>query len=247
MFDLTGRAALVTGAGRGVGFGIAAALLERGAQVWVNDLVTERAEVAAAQLGEGAHPVAFDVADEIAVDHAIRAMGHVDILVNNAGIPPTMRAVQFREMNRHEWNAYIDVNLYGILNCVKATVDGMCERGWGRVITISSGAGTHGQNIGVALYAAGKGAGISFMRHLAMECARKGVTANTLALGMMEREPSAQSDESSTVTAGLTRAIPVGRLGRPEDVGYACVYLASDEASWITGQTIALNGGSLTS
>lgn len=247
MFDLTGRAALVTGAGRGVGFGIAAALLERGAQVWVNDLVTERAEVAAAQLGEGAHPVAFDVADEIAVDHAIRAVGQVDILVNNAGIPPTMRAVQFREMNRHEWNAYIDVNLYGILNCVKATVDGMCERGWGRVITISSGAGTHGQNIGVALYAAGKGAGISFMRHLAMECARKGVTANTLALGMMEREPSAQSDESSTVTAGLTRAIPIGRLGRPEDVGYACVYLASDEASWITGQTIALNGGSLTS
>lgn len=247
MFDLTGRTALVTGAGRGVGFGIAAALLERGAQVWVNDLVTERAEVAAAQLGEGAHPVAFDVADEIAVDHAIRAVGQVDILVNNAGIPPTMRAVQFREMNRHEWNAYIDVNLYGILNCVKATVDGMCERGWGRVITISSGAGTHGQNIGVALYAAGKGAGISFMRHLAMECARKGVTANTLALGMMEREPSAQSDESSTVTAGLTRAIPVGRLGRPEDVGYACVYLASDEASWITGQTIALNGGSLTS
>jgi NAD(P)-dependent dehydrogenase (short-subunit alcohol dehydrogenase family) len=247
VFDLTGRAALVTGAGRGVGFGIAAALLERGAQVWVNDLVTERAEVAAAQLGEGAHPVAFDVADEIAVDHAIRAVGQVDILVNNAGIPPTMRAVQFREMNRHEWNAYIDVNLYGILNCVKATVDGMCERGWGRVITISSGAGTHGQNIGVALYAAGKGAGISFMRHLAMECARKGVTANTLALGMMEREPSAQSDESSTVTAGLTRAIPVGRLGRPEDVGYACVYLASDEASWITGQTIALNGGSLTS
>lgn len=247
MFDLTGRAALVTGAGRGVGFGIAAALLERGAQVWVNDLVTERAEVAAAQLGEGAHPVAFDVADEIAVDHAIRAVGQVDILVNNAGIPPTMRAVQFREMNRHEWNAYIDVNLYGILNCVKATVDGMCERGWGRVITISSGAGTHGQNIGVALYAAGKGAGISFMRHLAMECARKGVTANTLALGMMEREPSARSDESSTVTAGLTRAIPIGRLGRPEDVGYACVYLASDEASWITGQTIALNGGSLTS
>ena len=247
MFDLTGRTALVTGAGRGVGFGIAAALLERGAQVWVNDLVTERAEVAAAQLGEGAHPVAFDVADEIAVDHAIRAVGQVDSLVNNAGIPPTMRAVQFREMNRHEWNAYIDVNLYGILNCVKATVDGMCERGWGRVITISSGAGTHGQNIGVALYAAGKGAGISFMRHLAMECARKGVTANTLALGMMEREPSAQSDESSTVTAGLTRAIPVGRLGRPEDVGYACVYLASDEASWITGQTIALNGGSLTS
>ncbi len=247
MFDLTGRTALVTGAGRGVGFGIAAALLERGAQVWVNDLVTERAEVAAAQLGEGAHPVAFDVADEIAVDHAIKTVGQVDILVNNAGIPPTMRAVQFREMNRHEWNAYIDVNLYGILNCVKATVDGMCERGWGRVVTISSGAGTHGQNIGVALYAAGKGAGISFMRHLAMECARKGVTANTLALGMMERESSAPTDESSTVTAGLTRTIPVGRLGRPEDVGYACVYLASDEASWITGQTIALNGGSLTS
>ena len=172
--------------------------------------------------------------------------GPIDILVNNAGIPPSMRPVQFRSLSREEWGPYVDVNLYGVLNCVKATIDGMCERGWGRVITISSGSGTHGQNIGVSLYAAGKGAGISFMRHLALECARDGVTANTLALGMMHRDEAAGGEQARTVTAKLARSVPVGRLGTGDDVGAACVFLASNEASWITGQTIAVNGGSVT-
>ena len=98
----------------------------------------------------------------------------------------------------------------------------------------------------MSLYAAGKGAGISFMRHLAIECAREGVTANTLALGLMQRDDAPGGEDARAVTGKLARAIPVGRLGTGEDVGVACVFLASHEASWITGQTIALNGGSVT-
>jgi NAD(P)-dependent dehydrogenase (short-subunit alcohol dehydrogenase family) len=246
MFDLTGKVALVTGSGRGVGTGIARVLIEAGAQVFVNDLLPERADAAVAALGNNARSLPFDVSDADAVDAAIEQAGTIDILVNNAGIPPSMRAVKFRSLPRAEWGPYIDVNLYGVLNCVKATIDGMCERGWGRVITISSGSGTVGQNIGVSLYAAGKGAGISFMRHLAIECAREGVTANTLALGLMHRDDAPGGEDARAVTGNLARAIPVGRLGTGEDVGAACVYLASNEASWITGQTIALNGGSVT-
>jgi NAD(P)-dependent dehydrogenase (short-subunit alcohol dehydrogenase family) len=246
VFDLTGRQALVTGAGRGVGLRVAHTLVAAGAHVLVNDLVPERAGAAAVEIGPRATPLSFDVCDADSVDRALESAGDIDILVNNAGIPPSMRAVKFRDLPRNEWTPYIDVNLYGVLNCVKATIDGMCERTWGRVITISSGSGTHGQNIGVSLYGAGKGAGISFMRHLALECARDGVTANTLALGLMVRGQSAGGEESRTVTANLVSNLPVGRLGTGDDVGYACVYLASEEASWITGQTISLNGGSIT-
>ena len=246
MFDLSGRTALVTGAGQGVGLGIAGTLIEAGAKVYVNDLVPERAEAAATQLGASARPLAFDVVDFDAVCAAIATADPIDILVNNAGIPPSMRPVKFRELPRDEWAPYVDVNLYGVLNCVKAVLDGMCERRWGRIITISSGAGTEGLNIGVSIYGAGKGAGISFMRHLAVEAAGDGVTANTLALGLMERNEPGITEEQRTVTARIARSVPVGRLGTGRDIGYACVYLASDEASWMTGQTIALNGGSVT-
>lgn len=244
MFDLTGKVALVTGAGQGVGAGIARVLGEAGATVLVNDLYAERAEEVAGELG--AQPLAFDVTDFAAVRAAVATVDRVDILVNNAGIPPSMRPVQFRDLDPAEWAPYVDVNLYGVLHCTKAVLDGMCDRGFGRVITISSGAGTTGLGIGVALYAAGKGGAISFMRHLAVECARFGVTANTLALGLMAR-PTPEAEAERSVTAGIERTIPVGRLGTGSDVGYACVYLASEEASWMTGQTIGLNGGSVTS
>jgi len=115
----------------------------------------------------------------------------------------------------------------------------MCESGWGRIVTISSGAATAGVNIGVAPYSAGKGGGISFMRTLALEVARQGVTANTLAIGLMGLP-------DPDITAQLAGAIPVGRTGTPEDVASACVWLVSDEAGWVTGQTIELNGGSVT-
>jgi NAD(P)-dependent dehydrogenase (short-subunit alcohol dehydrogenase family) len=244
VFDLSGKVALVTGGGQGVGAGIAAVLARAGADVCVNDFHAERAERVAAEIGGRATP--FDVAEMAAVEKAVANIGQVDILINNAGIPPSMRPVQFREMDPKEWAPYVDVNLYGVLNCVKATINPMCDRGWGRVITISSGAGTTGLGIGVSIYAAGKGAGISFMRHLAVECGRFGVTANTLALGLMARDNPA-TEEQRTVTKGIERSIPVGRLGTGTDVGHACVYLASDEASWMNGQTIGLNGGGVTS
>jgi NAD(P)-dependent dehydrogenase (short-subunit alcohol dehydrogenase family) len=151
-----------------------------------------------------------------------------------------MVPTRFRDMSPEDWEQPISINLYGVMHCCKAVLDGMAERGWGRIITISSGAGTTGVGIGVAPYSAGKGGGVAFTRTLALEVARTGITANTLAVGLMEqRDP--------TVTAGLAKAIPVGRTGTPEDVGAACVWLASDEAAWVTGQTIGINGGSTTS
>ena len=120
------------------------------------------------------------------VASAVAALGPVDILVNNAGVPAGMMPVQFREMDPSEWQRFIDLNLYGVLACTRAVIDGMCERGFGRVITISSGAGQVGIPFGVSIYGAGKGGAIAFMRHLALEVARSGVTANSLALGLMD-------------------------------------------------------------
>jgi NAD(P)-dependent dehydrogenase (short-subunit alcohol dehydrogenase family) len=245
MFDLSGRTALVTGGGQNVGAGIARALASRGATVAVNDVVAERAEATVAAItADGGRAVAapFDVTDLDAVTAAVIGLGTVDILVNNAGNGGAhgMTPQSFREMDPAAWEGPIRVNLYGVLNCCRAVIAGMCERGWGRIITISSGAGTAGVNIGVSPYSAGKGGGLAFTRTLALEVARTGVTANTIALGLMEQK-------DPTVTSHLARAIPVGRTGTPEDVGAACVWLASDEASWMTAQTIELNGGSITS
>lgn len=248
MFDLSGRVALVTGAGQGVGAGIARALAACGAAVGVNDLVAERAERVAAEIasaGGRAAAQAFDVCDAEAVRAGVArltsALGPVDLLVNNAGVPEGMGLTQFRDMPPSGWARFVDLNLYGVLHCTRAVLDGMCERRFGRVVTISSGAGQVGLGIGVSLYAAGKGGAISFMRHLALEVARFGVTANTLALGLMANTAGVASVEA------LARTVPVGRLGTPEDVGAAVVFLASRESGWLTGQTIGLNGGTVTS
>jgi NAD(P)-dependent dehydrogenase (short-subunit alcohol dehydrogenase family) len=244
MFDLTGRTALVTGAGQGVGQGIAVALAAQGASVVVNDLHPERAEAVAAGIGAtggSAMASCFDVTDLAAVRAAVGSAGPIDVLVNNAGNggAEQMAVRTFRELDPEAWDGPIRVNLHGVLNCCKAVIDGMCDRSWGRVITISSGAGTAGVAIGVSPYSAGKGGGIAFTRTLALEVARNGVTANTLAIGLMGLP-------DPTVTASLARAIPVGRTGEPADIAAACVWLASDEASWVTGQTIQINGGSIT-
>jgi 3-oxoacyl-[acyl-carrier protein] reductase len=248
VFDLTGKVALVTGAGQNAGAGIAALLARQGASVAVNDLVEQRAIETARRIAEDsgrAVAAPFDVTNAESVAAGIemleKRVGPVDILVNNAGVPPGMQLVRFREMDPAEWSRYIDLNLYGVLHCTRKVIDGMCERGWGRVITISSGAGQVGLSIGAALYGAGKGGAIAFMRHLALEVARSGVTANTLTLGMMEN--AAGSGEAKA----LAEMVPVGRPGHPEDIGAAVVFLASEEAGWLTGQTIGLNGGSLTS
>jgi NAD(P)-dependent dehydrogenase (short-subunit alcohol dehydrogenase family) len=243
VFDLSGKVALVTGAGQNVGAGIAHALARQGAAVAVNDLVGERAEATVSAVraaGGRAEAAVFDITDVdavgVGVEAVAAALGPVDILVNNAGVPAGMRPVQFRQLPREEWDRYIDLNVYGSLNCVAAVIDGMCARGWGRVVQISSGAGRTGLRLGVALYGASKSGDEGFIRHLAIEVARDGVTANAIALGLMD-------NGSGEATASLARQVPAGRLGAPADVGAAVVYVASPEASWLTGQTIDLNGG----
>ena len=249
MYDLSGKVALVTGGGQNTGAGIARALAGRGAAVAVNDLVAERAELVATEIeAAGGRAVAapFDVTSLEAVGQGVAklaaSLGPVDVLVNNAGVPEGMGLMRFRDAEPAQWRRQIDLNLYGVLNCTRGVLDGMCQRGWGRIMTISSGAGQVGLSIGVSTYGAGKGGAIAFMRHLAMEVARDGVTANTLALGLMSNAGGAVD-----ATRAIAGTVPVGRLGTPEDVGAAVVFLASPEAGWLTGQTIGLNGGSTTS
>jgi len=249
MFDLTGHVALVTGAGQNVGAGIARALAAQGAALVVNDFHADRALRVAEEINQaGAQAVAipFDVTDLAAViagfDEATARLGHVDVLVNNAGTGgPTepMPMAQFTEMAPDKWAPIIAVNLFGPMNCAKAAIGSMIDRQWGRVITISSGAGQIGMNIGVSPYAAAKAGASGFMRHLAIENAKHGVTVNTISLGIVLDDPG--------MVEALAKTIPVGRMGTPTDVGALAVYLASDEASWLTGQTIGLNGGAITS
>ncbi len=247
MFDLTDRVAVVTGAGQGVGAGIAEALAKQGAAVAVNDLFDDRAAGtvdAIKSAGGRACVAAFDVCDYDAVKAGMEAvvaeLGPIDILINNAGVPPGMGVKQFRETTPDEWRPYIELNTFGVMNCCHAVADGMCERGRGRVVTISSGAGTVGIPLGIAAYGAGKGGGIAFMRHFAMEIAKEGVTANTVAIGLIDNHTD------PGVTEHMARTVPTGTLGQPQDIAAVVLYLASDEAGWMTGQTIQLNGGNVT-
>ena len=246
MFDLSGRVALVTGAGQHTGEGIALGLARQGAAVAVNDLHADRAAgVVERMVADGlrAAAVPFDVTDPSAVasgvEAARRALGPIDIVVNNAGNAgaSTFEPRPFVTMEPSEYAKFVDVNLFGVLHCTRALLSGMCERRWGRIITISSGAGLVGSPMGISVYGAAKGGAIAFMRHLALEVARHGVTANTLALGLLSHVGDAE------VTRALARSIPVGRLGTPEDVAAAVAWLASPEGAWVTGQTISIDGG----
>ena len=246
MFDLTGRTALVTGSGQGIGAGLAGHLARQGATVLVNDVVAQKAAKtvdAIVDAGGKAEALPFDVTDLDAVISAT-AGRQIDIAINNAGnagahpLTPT----PFSEMSREHWQSAIDVNLFGVMNTTHAVLPGMLKRGFGRVIAISSGAGVVGLPIGVSTYGAGKGGALAFIRHVAIENAKLGVTANSLALGLMEMTDIHDPD----LVAGLARTVPAGRLGTGDDIGPACVWLASDEANWVTGQTIHVNGGSLT-
>ncbi len=219
-------------------------LAAAGAAVAVNDVHPDRAERVAAQLdaaGSSAVPAAADVTDFAAVrrmvDEVAGALGPVDVLVNNAGIPHegfTLRA--FRDMPVEDWDKFVRLNLYGVLHCTKATLDGMCERGWGRVVTVSSEAGRVGLPTGVSLYGAGKAAAIGFSRHLALELVGTGVTVNCVALGLMATGPDDHRKPPW----------PTARLGEPADVAAAVRFLASPAASWVTGQVLGINGGGAT-
>ena len=223
----------MTGAGQGVGAGIARALAEHGVAVVVNDLFPDRAEAVAAEVGGRA--VAFDVTDLDAVRAGFATAGPVDILVNNAGIPADgFPQVDFKDSDPELWRRFVDLNLYGVLNCTHTVLPGMCDRGWGRVITISSEAGRVGLPIRVALYGAAKAGALGLTKHLAHEVGRFGVTCNALTLGTMEGVPLDPS------------RVPIPRLGTGGDVGAMVAFLASDAAEWITGQVIGVNGGAVT-
>jgi NAD(P)-dependent dehydrogenase (short-subunit alcohol dehydrogenase family) len=245
MFDLTGKTALVTGAGQSNGRGVAKGLALQGAHVLVNDFVAERAIETVEKIekaGGTASAVPFDVTDREAV---IAALGdhEVDIVICNAGNGGVggMTPTPFVDLDPADWAGPVDVNVYGVMNCVHAVLRGMIDRGWGRIITISSGAGTVGVDIGVTPYSAGKGGGLSFTRSLALETAAQGITCNSVALGL-------QSNAGGIgVTDEIAASVPAGRLGTPKDLAALCVYLASEESSYVTGQTIGMNGGRATS
>ncbi len=233
MSPLEGRTALVTGAGQGVGAGIVKVLAEQGATVVVNDLFADRAEAVAAEIG--ARAVAFDVTDLDAVRAGFAEAGPVDILVNNAGIPANgFPQVDFKDSDPELWARFVDLNLYGVMNCTHTALPGMCERGWGRIITVASEAGRVGLPIRVSLYGAAKAGAIGLMKHVAHEVGPLGVTCNALALGAMEGNPGDGSRN------------PIPRHGTGRDIGATCAFLASDGGEWITGQVISVNGGAIT-
>src|SRR5207248_10121912 len=210
-------------------------LAAHGASVAVNDLDGRRAGNVASRLPGKAVPVAADVTDGDAVRAMVaeteQALGAVDILVNNAGLPAEgIRIQKFRDTTPADWEPLLRLNLYGVLYCSHAVVGGMCDRGWGRVITISSEAARTGTGFGLTLYGAGKAGAVGFSRNLAYEVASFGVTVNCLSLGTMYREGI---DEER-----LAKPYPTGRLGRPADVAGAVLYLAPEEAAWVSGQSV---------
>lgn len=241
----TPRTALITGAGQGIGLGIARGLAADGVNVIVNDIDADRAVAAAASItdsGGQAFAVGFDVSDLSQVSAAVADLsaehGGIDILVNNAGNAGAhnMDMASFRDMPSEDWARYLAVNLYGVLNCSKAVIGPMCDRGWGRIVTISSEAGRVGLDIGVSLYGVAKAGSAHLMRHLAREVGRDGVTCNNVSLGLMDNVPAEFAEH-------LIKGIPTGRLGSNADAAAAVSYLCSDGASWVTGQTLVVNGG----
>ena len=242
------RVALVTGAGQATGRGIAQGLASAGFAVAVNDLHPDRADETVRIIrdsGGSAIAVPFDCTDRAAIFASVATvaaeLGPVDVLVNNAGVPETWNRAPFIESDPATWAAQFDLNLFGNMHTIQAVAPGMVERGWGRVIQISSGSAATGQNIGVALYAAAKAGIEGLLRHVASELGPTGVTVNTLALGVqqnvLERGPS-------DGVGAIVRGIPVRRAGTPAEVAAAVQWLASDDAGYVTGQVIHLNGGS---
>jgi NAD(P)-dependent dehydrogenase (short-subunit alcohol dehydrogenase family) len=249
---LDGKVAVVTGAGRSVGLGIAQELAEAGASVAVNDLHPDRAKEAVGEVrSAGGKVIAapFDVSklDDVraALAKIEKELGPVDIVVNNAGIPEEAGALgRFKDSDPAIWHKWIDLNLFGSLYMIRTVLPGMVERGWGRIIQISSGSGSRGIPAGVSLYGAGKAGIEGALRHIAIEEAKSGVTFNSIALGLMANTAgNTQITAPGVAAPGTLAAVPMGRLGDPREIGACAVWLASDKAGFVTGQTIHVNGG----
>lgn len=246
----TRRTALVTGAGRGIGRGIAEILCERGIVVAVNDLHEDRAREVAAELGATggiACAVPFDVTDADAVRSGLAGveseLGPVDILVSNAGVPEQGWRGPFAESSPEDWEPYVALNVVAPMISIRAVLPGMLERGWGRVIQISSGSAARGlpAGVGSSVYGASKAFVDALLRHVALEVARDGVTLNAVAPGLIS---SAQENAPPDVIERVMANVPIGRFGEPREIGSAVAWLCSDLAGYVTGQVIHVNGGS---
>jgi 3-oxoacyl-[acyl-carrier protein] reductase len=254
ILDLKGAVGLVTGAGQGVGRQIALHFAAHGAGgVVVNDYFGERAEAVAKEvegLGCRALPVAADVTDRDAVDEmvgrATAELGSVDVLCNNAGNmgadPRRVERKPFWEASRESWDAFIGVNLYGVIHCTSAVIPGMVERSRGRLVTVISDAGRMGEP-NLEIYSAAKAGAAGFMRAVARTLGRYRITANCVAIATTRTPAVAGMTENEELAKRVLRNYTIRRFGEPDDVANMVLFLASDAASWITGQTYPVNGG----
>ncbi len=241
MFDLTGKNALVTGASGGIGSEIAKALHAAGATVGLSGTRVEPLEALAKELGERVHVLPCNLSDAAAVDalpkQAVEAMGSVDILVNNAGIT---RDNLFMRMSDDEWESVLNVNLTSTMRLCKGVIRGMMKARWGRIVNISSIVGATG-NPGQANYAASKAGMIGMSKSIAYEVASRGITVNCVAPGFIA---TAMTDKlTDDQKEKINVQIPAARMGTPEEIAAAVLYLASNEAGYTTGATIHVNGG----
>ncbi|HEX4463353.1 MAG TPA: SDR family NAD(P)-dependent oxidoreductase [Solirubrobacterales bacterium] len=238
---LEGRKALVTGGASGIGAAIAARLAAEGAEVWVGDIDTEGAAKVAGEVN--GHAIELDVTDLESARAAVEAVGTLDILVNNAG---TDEFGFFPQTTPEQWQRVIAINLNGVLNCTAAALPGMQAAKYGRIVTISSEAGRVGSK-GSAVYSAAKAGVVGFMKVIARENGRYGITANAIAPGPIETPLLMAAKELGEVGERLIdnmRSLTqLGRLGQPFEVAAAVGFLASDDATFITGETLGVSGG----
>lgn len=240
MFDLTGKNVLLTGASGGIGGAIAHALHDAGATVALSGTRVEPLEALASDL-ERAHVLPCNLSDADAVNalpkQAVEAMGSVDILVNNAGIT---RDNIFMRMSEEEWSSVLEVNLTSTMRLCKGAIRGMMKSRWGRIINISSVVGATG-NPGQANYAASKAGMVGMSKSIAYEVASRGITVNCIAPGFITTPMTEKLTDDQK--SGILNNVPAGRMGDPAEIGAAVLYLASNEAGYMTGTTLHVNGG----